>query len=101
MLCGHWYSRLRTNLMNGKLCLQRKKEKLFYQIPMLHDLTRRIAELTKELKKLENEKEMLLRSLDCADDVGISDIKKLPHWRVRCRSCPSRKQNILPSLMKP
>ena len=62
--------------MNGKLCLQRKKEKLFYQIPMLHDLTRRIAELTKELKKLENEKEMLLRSLDCADDVGISDIKK-------------------------
>ena len=35
-----------------------------------------ITELTEELEELKTEKEMLLRSLDCADDVGISDVKK-------------------------
>lgn len=45
-------------------------------IPKLHDLTRRITELTEELEELKTEKEMLLRSLDCADDAGISDMKK-------------------------
>ena len=34
------------------------------------------AELTEELEELKTEKEMLLRSLDCADDAGISDVKK-------------------------
>ena len=48
----------------------------FYQIPKLHDLTRRITELTEELEELKTEKEMLLRSLDCADDAGISAVKK-------------------------
>ena len=48
----------------------------FYQIPKLHELTRRITELTEELEELKTEKEMLLRSLDCADDTGISDVKK-------------------------
>ena len=36
----------------------------------------RIAELTEELEELNTEKEMLLRSLDCADDTGISSVKK-------------------------
>ena len=53
-----------------------KKETPFYQIPKLRDLTRRIAELTEELEELKTEKEMLLRSLDCADDTGISSVKK-------------------------
>ena len=48
----------------------------FYQIPKLHDLTRRITELTEELEELKTEKEMVLRSLDCADDAGISAVKK-------------------------
>ena len=86
-------SRERKNL------LAEKKETPFYQIPKLHDLTRRIAELTEEIEELKTEKEILLRSLDCADDTGISDVKKLQPWRVRCRSCPSRKKNILPSWM--
>lgn len=47
-----------------------------YQIPKLHNLTRRITELTEEIEELKTEKEMLLRSLDCADDAGISDVKK-------------------------
>lgn len=59
-----------------KALLAGKKETPFYQIPKLHDLTRRITELTEELEELKTEKEMLLHSLDCADDAGISDVKK-------------------------
>lgn len=59
-----------------KAPLAEKKETSFYQIPKLHDLTRRITELTEELEELKTEKEMVLRSLDCADDAGISAVKK-------------------------
>ena len=59
-----------------KNLLAEKKETPFYQIPKLHDLSRRIAELTEELEELNTEKEMLLRFLDCADDTGISSVKK-------------------------
>lgn len=59
-----------------KNLLAEKKETPFFQIPKLHDLTRRIAELTEEIEELKTEKEMLLRSLDCTDDAGISDVKK-------------------------
>ena len=59
-----------------KNLLAEKKETPFYQIPKLRDLARRIAELTEELEELKAEKEMLLRSLDCADDTGISSVKK-------------------------
>lgn len=53
--------------------VQRIRETPFYK---LHDLTRRIAELTEEIEELKTEKEMLLHSLDCADDAGISAVKK-------------------------
>ena len=59
-----------------KNLLAEKKETPFYQIPKLRDLTRRIAELTEKLEELKTEKEMLLRSLDCADDTGIFSVKK-------------------------
>ncbi len=59
-----------------KNLLAEKKETPFYQIPKLHDLTRRITELTEELEELKTEKELLLRSLDCVDDAGISAVKK-------------------------
>ena len=59
-----------------KNLLAEKKETPFYQIPKLRDLTRRVAELTEELEELKTEKEILLRSLDCADDTGISSVKK-------------------------
>ena len=59
-----------------KNLLAEKKETPFYQIPKLHDLTRRITELTEEIEELKTEKDFLLRSLDCADDAGISDVKK-------------------------
>lgn len=59
-----------------KNLLAEKKETPFYQIPKLHDLTRRITELTEEIEELKTEKEMLLRSLECDDDAGISTAKK-------------------------
>lgn len=59
-----------------KNLLAEKKKTPFYQIPKLRDLARRIAELTEELEELKTEKEMRLRSLDCADDTGISSVKK-------------------------
>jgi predicted nuclease with TOPRIM domain len=59
-----------------KALLAEKKETPFYQISKLHDLTRRITELTEELEELKTEKELLLRSLDCVDDAGISAVKK-------------------------
>lgn len=59
-----------------KALLAEKKETPFYQIPKLHDLTCRIAELTEEIEELKTEKEMLLRSLDCAEDADISALKK-------------------------
>lgn len=59
-----------------KVLLAEKKETPFYQIPKLHDLTRHITELTEELEELKTEKVMLLRSLDCSDDAGVSAVKK-------------------------
>lgn len=70
------YSRSRRNQRNGKNCFRRKRKRPFSQIPKLHDLTQRITELTEELEELKTEKAMLLRSLDCADDAGISAVKK-------------------------
>lgn len=67
---------IREKSKERKNLLAEKKETPFYQIPRLHDLTRRITELTEELEELKSEKEILLRSLDCSDDEGISAVKK-------------------------
>ena len=48
----------------------------FYLIPKQHELSRRIAELTEELEELKSEKDMLLHSLECTDDAGITAVKK-------------------------
>ena len=59
-----------------KKLLAEKKKTQFYRIPKLHDFTRRITELTEEIEELKTEKNFLLRSLNCADDADISDVKK-------------------------
>ena len=69
----HWYSRS-GQIQKRKLCLQ--KGNTVSSDIKLHDLTRRITELTEELEELKTEKELLLRSLDCVDDAGISAVKK-------------------------
>lgn len=67
---------IRGKSKERKNLLTEKKETPFYQIPKLRDLTRRIAERAEELEELKTEKEVLLRSLDCADDTGVSSVKK-------------------------
>ena len=59
-----------------KSLLAEKKEPPFYLIPKQHELSRRIAELTEELEELKSEKDMLLHSLECTDDAGITAVKK-------------------------
>ena len=59
-----------------KSLLAQKKETPFYLIPKQHELSRRIAELTEELEELKSEKDMLLHSLECTDDAGITAVKK-------------------------
>lgn len=59
-----------------KNLLVKKKETPFYQIPKLHDLSTRIAELTEELEELKSEKAVIFNRLSCADDTDISAVKK-------------------------
>ena len=59
-----------------KSLLAEKKETPFYLVPKQHELSRRIADLTEELEELKSEKDLLLHSLECADDAGISAVKK-------------------------
>ena len=59
-----------------KSLLAEKKETPFYLIPKQHELSRRIVELTEELEELKSEKDMLLHSLECTDDAGITAVKK-------------------------
>ena len=85
-----------------KNLLAEKKETPFYQMPKLHDLTRRITELTEEIEELKAEKEILLRSWDCAHDAGISDVKKeIVPLKGAQQKLSEQEENILPSLMKP
>ena len=71
-----WVQQIKEKSKERRNLLAEKKETPFYQITKLHDLTRRIAELTEEIEELKIEKEMLLRSLNCADGAGISAAKK-------------------------
>ena len=73
---GGLVQQIKDKSKERKALLAEKKETPFYQIPKLHDLTRRITELTEELEELKTDKEMLLYSLDCTDDAGISAVKK-------------------------
>ena len=67
---------IRGKSKERKSLLAKKKETPFYLIPKQHALSCRIAELTEELEELKSEKDMLLNSLDCADDADISTVKK-------------------------
>ena len=62
--------------MSGKNLLAEKKETPFYQISKLSELSRRITELTEDLEELKTKKDILLHRLDCADDAGVSAMRK-------------------------
>ena len=67
---------IRSKSKERKSLLAEKKETPFYLIPKQHELSRRIVELTEELDELKSEKDMLLHSLECADDTGIAAVEK-------------------------
>ena len=67
---------IRDKSKERKSLLDEKKETPFYLISKQHELSRRIVELTEELEELKSEKDMLLHSLECTDDAGITAVKK-------------------------
>ena len=67
---------IRSKSNERKSLLAQKKETPFYLIPKQRELSRRIAELTEDLEELKSEKDMLLHSLECSDDAGITAVKK-------------------------
>ena len=67
---------IRGKSKERKALLSQKKETPFYLIPKQHELSRHIAELTEEIEELKSEKDMLLHTLECTDDAGITAVKK-------------------------
>ncbi len=65
-----------TAVKERETLIAEKKNTLFLNFSKHKKLDVRIAELTKLLKKLNSEKSSLLKYLDCADENGISKVKK-------------------------
>ena len=59
-----------------KNLLAEQKELPFWNVPKKKELTARIAELTELLEELRSEKVVVLQRLQCADESGISSVKK-------------------------
>ena len=68
--------KIQSKIKEHKLFLVEKKETPFYLISKQHEFSLRIAELTEDLEELKFEKDMLLHSLECSDDAGITAVKK-------------------------
>ena len=58
------------------LLLDERKATPVWNLAKRQDLAKQIATLAEDIEELRTEKAMLLRSLDCADDAGMSDVKK-------------------------
>ena len=58
------------------LLLDERKATPVWNLARRQDLAKQIATLAEDIEELRTEKAMLLRSLDCADDVAIGDVKK-------------------------
>ncbi|MDE5578142.1 MAG: MobA/MobL family protein [Oscillospiraceae bacterium] len=74
------YNELEDNIYDAvkerETLIAEKKNTLFFNFSKHKKLDTRIAELTELLEKLCSEKTALLEYLDCADDDGISKVKK-------------------------
>ena len=58
------------------LLLDERKATPVWNLAKQQDLAKQIATLSEDIEELRSEKAMLLRSLDCADDAAIGDVKK-------------------------
>ena len=67
---------IRSKIKQRKLLIDERKNAPAWNLAMRQDLAKQIATLAEDIEELRAEKAMLLRSLDCADDVAIGDVKK-------------------------
>ena len=58
------------------LLLDERKALPVWNLAKRQDLAKQIATLSEDIEELRSEKAMLLRSLDCADDAAMGDVKK-------------------------
>ena len=58
------------------LLLDERKAVPVWNLAKQQDLAKQIATLAEDIEELRSEKAMLLRSLDCADDTAMGDVKK-------------------------
>ena len=64
------------NLVLQNLLLDERKATPVWNLAKRQDLAKQIATLAEDIEELRTEKAMLLRSLDCADDAAMNDVKK-------------------------
>lgn len=68
---------IKNKAKERKTLLAEKKTTPFYQFVVHNNLERQIAKLTEDLEELKSEKVMVLSSLDCDEDSGIAEVKKI------------------------
>lgn len=59
-----------------KLLINERKNVPAWNLAKRQDLAKQISTLSEDIEELRSEKAMLLRSLDCADDAAMGDVKK-------------------------
>lgn len=68
--------KIRENSQERKARVEEKDSTAFWNLPKQKKLSARIAELTELLEELRSEKAVVLDSLQCGDDSGVSAVKK-------------------------
>lgn len=68
--------KIKATSKERKNLLTEQNELPFWNVPKKKELTARIAELTELLEELRSEKAVVLQRLQCADESGISSVKK-------------------------
>ena len=67
---------IRDKNKQRNLLLEERKATPVWNLAKRQDLAKQIATLSEDIEELRSEKVMLLRSLDCADDAAMADVKK-------------------------
>ena len=67
---------IKNKTKQRKLLLDERKATPVWNLAKRQDLAKQIATLAEDIEELRSEKAMLLRSLNCADDAAMGDVKK-------------------------
>lgn len=67
---------IRSKIKQRKLLIDERKNVPAWNLAKRQDLSKQISTLSEDIEELRSEKAMLLRSLDCADDAAMGDMKK-------------------------